>query len=321
MRLVIAAVVLCPLLAAPAAAQWPPEKFENLQVLSDSIPLRDLVDLMAGFTRALGVRCTYCHVGEEGRPLGTYDFPSDDKPTKRKAREMLEMVTAINARYLPRLEEREDPPVAVQCVTCHGGITTPRTLQDVLLLADRAGGLDSLLATYRALREQYHGRAAYDFGEVPLADVAGTLRGDGRLADAVRLYGLNVEQNPAARFPKLQYAQAAVELAFVDGGPPAGVARYRELQTQHGAGVFPEPSLNQLGYALLGRGKTAEAIEVFTLTVNAFPRSANAHDSLGEAYAAAGDVARAIASYERSLALDPQNTNAQEKLQALRTRQ
>ena len=34
--------------------------------------------VMPGFTRALGVRCSYCHVGEEGESLSTYDFASDD---------------------------------------------------------------------------------------------------------------------------------------------------------------------------------------------------------------------------------------------------
>jgi tetratricopeptide (TPR) repeat protein len=320
---------LAPLLAAAAAAllapsptlaQWPPEKLENLKVLPDTMPVRQLIDLMAGFTRALGVRCTHCHVGEENRPLETYDFPSDEKLAKRKAREMLKMVQAINGQHLTGLEERQDPPVQVRCITCHHGVTTPRTLQDVLLLAYQTGGLDSTLTTYAALRQRYYGSAAYDFGEVPLTDVAGTVARRGRLDDAVQLHALNVEQNPDSRFAKQQHGRMALLQAFTTLGADSGLARYQTLRTQYGPAAFPEFALNDLGYALLGRSKTAEAIAVFGLNVEAFPRSANAHDSLGEAYAAAGDTTRAIAGYERSLELDPTNANATKRLDALRGR-
>jgi tetratricopeptide (TPR) repeat protein len=307
---------------SPATAQrpWPPERLENLEVLPDTMPVRELVTLMAGFTRALGVRCTHCHVGEESQPLSAYDFPSDEKPAKRKAREMLRMVRAINGQYLRGLETRQDPPVEVQCITCHRGITAPRTLQETLLLAYRAGGLDSTFATYATLRRQYFGGAAYDFGEVALADVAAAVTRSGNAGDAERLYAANVEHNPQSRFAQRQHGRFAVERAFADSGPAAGTARYGALRTVYGQEAFPEGLMNELGYALLRRAKRAEAVAAFTLNVDAFPRSANAQDSLGEAYAAAGDTARAIASYERSLELDPDNANAARKLEALRGR-
>src|SRR5688572_21042157 len=122
------------LLAAPLAAQvqnkFPPDSFINLKVLPKTITARELVPLMAGFTRALGVRCTFCHVGEESLPLEKYDFASDEKPTKLKAREMLRMVVAINEQHLAKLDKRVDPPVAVQCATCHRGVREPRPLPD-----------------------------------------------------------------------------------------------------------------------------------------------------------------------------------------------
>jgi cytochrome c-type biogenesis protein CcmH/NrfG len=48
-----------------------------------------------------------------------------------------------------------------------------------------------------------------------------------------------------------------------------------------------------------------------------YPQSSNAYDSLGEAYAANGDKANAIASYRRSLELDPKNSNAEKWLEKL----
>jgi hypothetical protein len=46
---------------------------------------------------ALGVECSYCHVGTDDRSLTDFEFPSDAKETKRIAREMVRMVAAINA--------------------------------------------------------------------------------------------------------------------------------------------------------------------------------------------------------------------------------
>jgi hypothetical protein len=67
---------------------------------------------------------------------------------------------------------------------------------------------------YRALRQRYYGRAAYDFGEVALADVAAALREKNRLADAVRFHRLNVEVSPTSTFALRQAAEA--ELAAGD---------------------------------------------------------------------------------------------------------
>jgi hypothetical protein len=194
-------------LAGPAAAQWPPERLENLKFFPADIPVRALIDTMAGFTRALGVRCTHCHVGQEGQPLETYDFASDEKAAKLKAREMLRMVAAINGEHLAKLTDRREPPITVTCTTCHRGVTEPRPLQQVLLTAYDAAGADSAEAAYRALRARYYGRAAYDFGEVPLTNMASALRARGRVADAVRFYVLNTEFSPASAFAHWQAAE------------------------------------------------------------------------------------------------------------------
>jgi cytochrome c-type biogenesis protein CcmH/NrfG len=59
------------------------------------------------------------------------------------------------------------------------------------------------------------------------------------------------------------------------------------------------------------------SIEVFSLNTGAFPESANAWDSLGEAHMERENRERAIESYRRSLELDPDNDNAREQLEAL----
>jgi cytochrome c-type biogenesis protein CcmH/NrfG len=61
---------------------------------------------------------------------------------------------------------------------------------------------------------------------------------------------------------------------------------------------------------LLGAVKTEGATQVLEANVSLYPQDANAHDSLGEAYMAAGKKELAVKSYERSLQLDPKNENA-----------
>src|SRR5215510_12639559 len=124
----------------PVAAQekFPPDSFKALKVLPKTIGQRALIDTMRGFALALGVRCTYCHVGKEGQPLDSVNFPSDDKRTKRTARVMMHMVMHINEEHLADVPDRPTPHVVVKCETCHRGVSRPRPLDDdlALMLAD-----------------------------------------------------------------------------------------------------------------------------------------------------------------------------------------
>jgi tetratricopeptide (TPR) repeat protein len=80
---------------------------------------------------------------------------------------------------------------------------------------------------------------------------------------------------------------------------------------------FDEAELNTLGYQLIRAKKFKEAIRIFQLNVEAYPKSANTYDSLGEAYMDDGDKPRAIANYQESLQLNPKNGGAVKMLQKL----
>jgi carboxyl-terminal processing protease len=84
-----------------------------------------------------------------------------------------------------------------------------------------------------------------------------------------------------------------------------------------GSYYIDENRMNQLGYELMNRGKVTEAVEVFKLNVREFPKSSNVYDSLGEAYAKAGNRELAVANYKRSLELDPKNANAEDWIKRL----
>ncbi|HWB28614.1 MAG TPA: DUF2911 domain-containing protein [Chitinophagaceae bacterium] len=66
-----------------------------------------------------------------------------------------------------------------------------------------------------------------------------------------------------------------------------------------------ENELNNYGYQLLQGGQVDKAIEILTINANRHPGSANAWDSLGEAYATKGDKDNAIKNFKKSLGLNP----------------
>lgn len=66
-----------------------------------------------------------------------------------------------------------------------------------------------------------------------------------------------------------------------------------------------EIELNNYGYQLLGFSQYDKAIEILKLATDRFPKSPNAWDSLGEAYAIKGDNKNAIVNFKKSLGLNP----------------
>lgn len=79
-----------------------------------------------------------------------------------------------------------------------------------------------------------------------------------------------------------------------------------------------EYEFNDFGYKLLFGKKINDAIEIFKINVQNFPNSANVYDSLGEAYMKAGKKELAIKNYEKSLEINPKNTNAINMLKQLK---
>src|SRR5436190_383574 len=111
--------------AQPAQAPFAMPPFKNLKVLPKDIARPQLLSTMKLFAQSLGVRCTYCHVGEEGKPLSTFDFASDAKEHKKTARGMIQLVAHLNADHLPAITGL--PDAKVTCYTCHRGSTKPAT--------------------------------------------------------------------------------------------------------------------------------------------------------------------------------------------------
>lgn len=71
-----------------------------------------------------------------------------------------------------------------------------------------------------------------------------------------------------------------------------------------------ESELNNLGYQYLNVNEVKSAIKIFKLLVSEFPNSANAYDSLGEAYFKDNNLELAKVNYKKSLVINPKNENA-----------
>ena len=66
-----------------------------------------------------------------------------------------------------------------------------------------------------------------------------------------------------------------------------------------------ENDLNNYGYQLINEQRLDKAVEIFILNTQKYPTSANAWDSLGEAYTLKGDKENAIKNFKKSLSLNP----------------
>jgi Photosynthetic reaction centre cytochrome C subunit len=184
-------------LFAQAPGKWPPDSLINTSVFPKSTPVVQVIGTMRNFAGWLGVRCQFCHVGEEGMPLAQFDFASDEKRNKLVARQMMHMVQEINRR-VDTIPEAPIPGVEVTCGTCHRGTNRPIPLAQLMAETTLAFGADSAVATYRALRNRYFGRDAYDFGEFSLNSAAFRLGRERKFDEALTLLRLNEELFPGS---------------------------------------------------------------------------------------------------------------------------
>jgi hypothetical protein len=81
-----------------------------------------------------------------------------------------------------------------------------------------------------------------------------------------------------------------------------------------------ERAINTIGYRLIQMKRYDQAVAVLSWNVRDYPNSANAYDSLAEAYMNAGNKEMAIKNYERAVELNPRNLAAVEQLRKLKNR-
>ena len=140
---------------------------------------------------------------------------------------------------------------------------------------------------------------------VIILDNVGQGRYQGRMTEAIA--GILYDRPFDA--PKRSIAEALYKVAIEKGGV-AAVSEYRKLKAaKPNEYDFAEGELNTLGYQIMRRDRTKDAIEIFKLNVEMFPAAFNPYDSLGEAYLADGQKELALTNYKKSVELNPENTN------------
>src|SRR5438093_5388100 len=213
-------------LSSQAPGHFPPDSLINVKVIPKNTPVMNVVGIMRNFAGALGVRCQYCHVGQEGQPLATFDFAKDEKRTKLTARQMMRMVEEINRRIdtLPHDHDQRHDTLRVTCATCHRGVSRPVPLEQLIAETAQGSGADSATRAYRALRERYYGRASYDFGEPTLDIAAFRLARAGKFDDAFVILRLNEVQFPSSS--NLSTFRGNIDL--MKGDTAAAIAAFRE---------------------------------------------------------------------------------------------
>ena len=108
-----------------------------------------------------------------------------------------------------------------------------------------------------------------------------------------------------------------VKIVWEDGVKRAQSVFKKARKRDPRAILFQEATLNNLGYRLIQKGRVQDAISIFRLNTEAYPQGFNTYDSLAEAYMLKGDRKLAIKNYQKSLELNPKNTNAVSMLEKL----
>lgn len=243
MRRLLALFLLVLLPAGMSAqAKFPPDSLVNTKVFPHATPVNQVMGTMRGFTGALGVRCQFCHVGEEGAPLDKFDFASDEKRTKLVARQMMLMVAEINRR-LDTLPGRATPGLQVSCTTCHRGTSRPVPLTTLLTDAAVGAGADSAVRAYRALRERYYAKDAFDFSEATLNTAAVRVGRASKFAEGFSLLKLNEEFFPTS----VSAAVARGNIELIRGDTTAAAAAFREAIRRDSSAAEPRNRLKDIG--------------------------------------------------------------------------
>ena len=133
-------------------------------------------------------------------------------------------------------------------------------------------------------------------------------------------------EDPAKAFDFLNYNDPTYSLLAKSAGDvivEQGIEKFRKAFDAARAKdakspLVQEEFVNGLGYYLAGQKKMKEAIEVFKLNVEAYPKSGNTYDSLAETYMNTGDKQRAIEFYRMALEVEPNYGNAKAAAELLK---
>ncbi|RBW57125.1 serine hydrolase [Tenacibaculum sp. E3R01] len=120
-------------------------------------------------------------------------------------------------------------------------------------------------------------------------------------------------------FDKKLVAEQKLTSLLLDKELDKAISEYYILKNKNPNISFQE-ILNTFGYFFLNKNKVKKAIKIFEINVNDYPKSANAYDSLAEAYFINNQFEISKKNYEQSLKLNSKNNNAKAMLEVIEKR-
>lgn len=186
------------------------------------------------------------------------------------------------------------------------GISTDtiKGTNEITKITAHSGGINGFNTFFiRLLKNKQMIAIFSNAGNAPLNEMAGEI--------------INILYDQKFNYPKKTISDVIADVIDKDG-IDAAIDKYRKLKELENDNYdFSENQLNTLGYSYLQKGDVEIALAVFKLNIEAFPKSFNPYDSYAEALMTNGDKDEAIKYYEKSLELNPGNTNGIEQLKKL----
>jgi hypothetical protein len=157
-------IILAVIMVARSASQenkrtLAEDVFKNIQTYKGK-PAASVIPSMEALTGFLGVECAYCHVDRE--------WEKDDKPPKKTARKMFEMVGYLNESHFGGQDR-------ISCWTCHRGHPKPPAQTNQAQRTAQAKGLMTIAAADQAKPAEQVFRNIRSMADVPAGDFPGIM--------------------------------------------------------------------------------------------------------------------------------------------------
>ena len=112
-------------------------------------------------------------------------------------------------------------------------------------------------------------------------------------------------------YPETQSANFSYGLtSLLSGDSATAQERLRKAASINPTGLASASGLNNVAYQLAGAGMVDEGLTIIRTAIELYPKEANLYDTLGELQLRKGDKVKALESYQKALALNPNFPNA-----------
>lgn len=174
-------------------------------------------------------------------------------------------------------------------------------------------GLNRFRAKHKAVGMSGGGRAAFlvypddDLAVIVLTNLGGSYPED-FLEELAGCYNADIPKASPITLMKISLRKIGFDKAI----PFA-----KEQKKTNPLFIPNEFEINEWGYRMMANGNLKDASEILKLNTHLFPQSGNAFDSYGEVLLKEGKKKEAIAMYQKSIALSPDNEHGKKVLETL----